>query len=105
MPTLGPENTLTIMLSASVGVSISGNSRMTATAKSPLTGLIGDSQVGGFFPAEMKFSGYDGIVFTGKSPRPVYLWIHDGEAEIKDASHLCGRTTGEVEKTIRDELR
>jgi aldehyde:ferredoxin oxidoreductase len=101
---LGPENTLTIMLSASTGVSISGQSRMTATAKSPLTGLIGDSQVGGFFPAEMKFSGFDGIVFTGKSPKPVYLWIHDGEVELKDASHLWGKITGEVEKTIREEL-
>src|SRR4030066_1896676 len=101
---LGPENTLTIMLSASTGVSISGQSRMTATAKSPETGLIGDSQVGGFFPAEMKFSGFDGIVFTGKSPKPVYLWIQDGEAELRDASHLWGKITGDVEKMIREEL-
>ena len=101
---LGPKNTLTIMISATTGVSISGNSRMTATAKSPLTGLIGDSQVGGFFPAELKFSGFDGIVFTGKSPAPVYLWIHDGEAELKDASHLWGKITGDVEETIREEL-
>jgi aldehyde:ferredoxin oxidoreductase len=101
---LGPENTITIMLSASTGVSISGQSRMTATAKSPLTGLIGDSQVGGFFPAEMKFAGFDGIVFTGRSPKPVYLWIHDGVAELKDASHLWGKITGDVEKTIREEL-
>jgi aldehyde:ferredoxin oxidoreductase len=101
---LGPENTLTIMLSASTGVTVSGQSRMTATAKSPLTGLIGDSQVGGFFPAEMKFSGFDGIVFTGRSPNPVYLWIHDGVAELKDASHLWGKITGDVEKIIREEL-
>src|SRR4030065_2630150 len=101
---LGPENTLTIMLSASTGVSISGQSRMTATAKSPLTGLIGDSQVGGFFPAEMKFAGFDGIVFTGKSPKPVYIWVHDGEVELRDASHLWGKITGDVEKTIREEL-
>jgi len=101
---LGPENTLTIMLSASTGVSISGQSRMTATAKSPETGLIGDSQVGGFFPAEMKFSGFDGIVFSGKSPKPVYLWLHDGEAELRDASHLWGKITGETEKAIREEL-
>lgn len=101
---LGPQNTLTFMLSPTTGVSISGQSRMTATAKSPLSGLIGDSQVGGFFPAEMKFSGYDGIVFTGKSPKPVYLWIHDGEAELRDASQLWGKITGEVEKIIREEL-
>lgn len=100
---LGPKNTLTIMLSATTGVSISGQSRMTATAKSPLTGLIGDSQVGGFFPAEMKFSGFDGIVLTGRSPKPVYLWVHDGEAELKDASHLWGKITGDAEKMIREE--
>jgi aldehyde:ferredoxin oxidoreductase len=101
---LGPENTLSFMISPTTGVSISGNSRMTATAKSPETGLIGDSQAGGFFPAELKFSGFDGIVLKGKSARPVYLWIHDGEAELKDASHLWGKITGDVEKMIRDEL-
>jgi aldehyde:ferredoxin oxidoreductase len=101
---LGPVNTLTIMLSATTGVSISGQSRMNATAKSPLTGLIGDSQVGGFFPAELKFAGFDGIVFTGKSPKPVYLWIHDGVPELRDAAHLWGKITGDVEKTLREEL-
>ena len=101
---LGPENTLTLMLSATTGVSISGQSRMTATAKSPLSGLIGDSQVGGFFPAEMKFSGFDGIVFTGKSPKPVYLWIHDGEAELKDASRLWGKITRDAHEAILEEV-
>jgi aldehyde:ferredoxin oxidoreductase len=101
---LGPQNTLAFMLSPTTGVSISGQSRMNATAKSPLTGLIGDSQVGGFFPAEMKFSGYDGIVFTGKSPKPVYLWLQDGKAELRNASQLWGKITGEVEKLIREEL-
>ncbi len=101
---LGPENTLTMMISPTTGVSISGQSRMTATAKSPLSGLIGDSQVGGFFPAELKFAGFDGVVFTGKSPKPVYLWVHDGEAELRDAGHLWGKITGEVEKLIREEL-
>lgn len=101
---LGAKNTLTLMISATTGVSISGQSRMNANAKSPLTGLIGDSQVGGFFPAELKFSGFDGIVFTGKSPKPVYLWVHDGQAELRDATHLWGKITGETEKTIREEL-
>ncbi len=101
---LSPQNTLAFMLSPTTGVSISGQSRMNVTAKSPETGLIGDSQVGGFFPAELKFAGFDGIVFTGKSSKPVYLWIHDGEAELRDAAHLWGKITGEVEKTIREEL-
>ncbi len=101
---LGAENTLVFMISPTTGVSISGQSRMNVTAKSPLSGLIGDSQVGGFFPAELKFAGFDGVVIKGKSPKPVYLWLHDGEAELRDASRLWGKITGEVEKLIRDEL-
>ncbi len=101
---LAPENTLAFMISPTTGVSISGQSRMNVTAKSPLSGLIGDSQVGGFFPAELKFAGFDGIVVQGKAPKPVYLWLHDGEAELRDASRLWGRITGDVEKMIREEL-
>jgi aldehyde:ferredoxin oxidoreductase len=101
---LGPENTLSFMLSAATGVAISGQSRCTATAKSPMSGLIGDSQAGGFWPAELKFAGFDGVVFTGRSPRPVYLWVHDGEAELRDAGHLWGKITGEVQALIQEEL-
>jgi aldehyde:ferredoxin oxidoreductase len=101
---LGPENTLAIMLSAATGVPVSGQSRANATAKSPLTGLVGDSQTGGFWPAELKFAGFDGIVITGRSEKPVYLWIHDGQAELRDASHLWGKITGEVQGAIREEL-
>ncbi len=101
---LGPQNTLCFMLSATTGAAISGQSRATATAKSPLTGLVGDSQAGGFWPAELKFAGFDGIVVAGKSPKPVYLWIHDGQAELRDASHLWGKITGEAERAIKQEL-
>ncbi len=99
-----PRNTLTFFLSAATGVPISGQSRATANAKSPLTGLIGDSQAGGFWPAELKFARFDGIVIYGRAPKPVYLWIHDGEAELRDASHLWGRPTGEVEHMLCEEL-
>jgi aldehyde:ferredoxin oxidoreductase len=103
---LGPQNTLSFFVSASTGVAISGQSRCTATAKSPLTDLVGDAQAGGFWPAELKFSGFDGVVITGQSVKPVYLWIHDGQAELKDASNLWGHgyTTGQTEKHIRTEL-
>ncbi|HZY44486.1 MAG TPA: aldehyde ferredoxin oxidoreductase N-terminal domain-containing protein, partial [Anaerolineae bacterium] len=103
---LGPQNTLCFFISASTGVAISGQSRCTATAKSPLTDLVGDAQAGGFWPAELKFAGFDGIVITGKAVKPVYLWLHDGQAELKDATHLWGKgfTTGEAEKHIRTEL-
>lgn len=69
---------------------------MTVNAKSPLTGAIGDSQAGGFFPAEMKNAGFDGVVFLGKAERPVYLWLNNGQAGLCDASHLWGLGTWET---------
>ncbi|MBI1800459.1 MAG: aldehyde ferredoxin oxidoreductase family protein, partial [Chloroflexi bacterium] len=101
---LAPDNILTMMLSPLTGAAISGQSRMSANAKSPLTGGIGDAQCGGFFPAELKFAGFDGIVIRGRATHPVYLWIHDGEVEIRDADHLWGRITGDAERLIREEL-
>lgn len=101
---LGPENTLCVMVGPATGTGIAGQSRVTVTAKSPLTGLIGDSQGGGFWPAQLKHAGFDGIVVYGKAERPVYLWIHDGEAELRDATHLWGKFTADVEDAIREEL-
>jgi len=101
---LGPENILVMALSVLTGTAISGQSRLTAAAKSPLTGGIGDSQGGGFFPAELKFAGFDAVVIKGKTEKPVYLWIHDGQYELRDASHLWGKITGESEAAIREEL-
>lgn len=101
---LGPDNILGLSVGVATGAPISGQSRMTANAKSPLTGAIGDSQCGGFWPAELKFSGFDAVIVRGKASSPVYLWVHHGEAEIRNASHLWGKVTGDVEKAIREEL-
>ena len=101
---LGPENVLVLALSVLTGAPISGQSRMTAVAKSPLTDAVGDSQAGGFFPAEMKFSGFDAFVIKGRAEKPVYLWVHNGEAELRPAEHLWGKITGEAEALIREEL-
>ncbi|MBN1180370.1 MAG: aldehyde ferredoxin oxidoreductase family protein [Anaerolineae bacterium] len=101
---LGPENTLSLMVGVTTGAPFSGQSRVAATAKSPLTGLVGDSQAGGFWPAELKRAGFDGIVLHGRAARPVYLWVHDGAAELRDAAHLWGRVTAEVEDAIFEEL-
>jgi aldehyde:ferredoxin oxidoreductase len=101
---LSPENVLTLMTGVTTGAAISGQSRINANAKSPISGGIGDSQGGGFFPAELKFAGFDGLVIKGKSPKPVYLWIKDGITELRDASHLGGRITGEVESALKQEL-
>ncbi len=101
---LGPENVLALFTSVTTGAAISGQSRINANAKSPISGAIGDSQAGGYFPAELKFAGYDGIVIKGKSPKPVYLTIIDGRAELHDAAHLMGKITGEVEDMLKREL-
>jgi len=98
-----PANVLTMMISAPTGVPISGQSRMTANARSPLAAGIGDSQCGGFFPAELKFAGFDGLVIQGKAETPVYIWLHEGEAELRDASHLWGKTTSQVETMLKQE--
>lgn len=100
----GPENTLAFMLAGITGAPIAGQSRATVVAKSPLTGGVGDSQAGGFWPAELKFAGFDGIVIRGISPKPVYLWINQGEVELRDASHLWGKMTGEVDELLAEEL-
>lgn len=101
---LAPENTLVLALSAITGTPISGQSRMTSVAKSPLTDAIGDAQCGGYFPAELKFAGFDALVVKGRAETPVYLWIKDGEAELRPADHLWGKITGEAEAEIRAEL-
>lgn len=101
---LGPENTLSLMVGVATGAPISGQSRVSATAKSPISGLADESTAGGFWPAELKFAGFDGVVIRGQALRPLYLWIHDGEAELRDARHLQGRFTADVEDIIRKEV-
>ncbi|MFN8470640.1 MAG: aldehyde ferredoxin oxidoreductase family protein [Anaerolineae bacterium] len=101
---LGPDNVLIFSLSVLTGTPIHGQSRATATAKSPLTGGAGDSQAGGFWPAEAKFAGFDAIVVKGSSPTPVYLWLHEGEAELRDGEHLWGMDTAETWTTLKKEL-
>ncbi len=101
---LAPENVLTLFTGVTTGAPISGQSRLNANAKSPISGGIGDSQSGGFFPAELKFAGFDGIVIKGKSPKPVYLAIVEGKAELRDAAHLMGKLTGEVDDIIHKEI-
>jgi len=101
---LSPENVLTLMCGVTTGAAISGQSRINANAKSPISGGIGDSQGGGFFPAELKFAGFDGIVIKGKSSKPVYLKIVDGKFELHDAAHLMGKITGDVDAILHQEV-
>ncbi|MFQ6080417.1 MAG: aldehyde ferredoxin oxidoreductase family protein [Candidatus Bathyarchaeia archaeon] len=99
-----PENLLIFATGVITGHSFSGSGRNSVGAKSPLTGAYGDAEAGGFWGAELKKAGYDAIVVRGKAEKPTYVWIHDGEVELRDASHLWGRATGEVEGLIKKEL-
>jgi len=101
---LGPENTLIVSAGLLVGTCASATSRTDFMAKSPLTGLIGNANMGGFFAPELRWAGFDHLVIKGKAEKPVYLWIHNGEIEIRDASHLWGKTTTDTQWAIREEL-
>jgi aldehyde:ferredoxin oxidoreductase len=101
---LGPDNLLAVFPSVVTGATIAWQSRINVNAKSPMSGAIGDSQAGGFFPAEFKFAGYDGIIFRGQSKGWVYLTIIDGKAELHTASHLVGKVTGEVDLLLKQEV-
>lgn len=101
---LGEENVITFSVGPITGAPISGAARHSVTAKSPQTGGIGTSEAGGYWAPELKKAGFDAVIITGKAPKPVYLWIHNGEAEIRDASHIWGKLTKESQEAIRSEL-
>ncbi|MEY4725344.1 MAG: hypothetical protein RL043_1493, partial [Pseudomonadota bacterium] len=83
------------------GTVASTGGRYTVVTKGPLTGAIACSNSGGYWGAELKFAGYDMVIFQGKSPKPVYLSISDDTVELKDASHLWGKTVWETEELIK----
>jgi aldehyde:ferredoxin oxidoreductase len=101
---LGPENRLIVALGPVTGLSLPGASRFCMGAKSPLTGGIAKSEAGGFWMVDMKRAGYDAIIVEGRAEKPVYLWINNGEAVIKDARHLWGKEVKETQEAIRAEL-
>ncbi len=101
---LGPENKLIFAGGPLTGIALGGAARHAVGAKSPLTGGVAKSEVGEWWGAQFKRAGYDALIVEGKADRPVYLWIHHGQAEIRDASHLWGRDTRETQQTIRAEV-
>jgi len=101
---LGPGNKLIFATGALTGIPVGGSGRNSIGARSPLTGTIASSEVGGFWGAQLKKSGFDLIIVEGKADSPVYLWINDGTAELKDATHLWGIENLEVHTRIREEL-
>jgi len=101
---LGPKNTLMISGGFLTATCASATARTHIMAKSPLTGLLGSANMGGFFAPELAWAGFHHLVIKGKAKKPVYLWIHNGEIEIRDAGNLWGKTTTETQWAIRKEL-
>jgi aldehyde:ferredoxin oxidoreductase len=102
---LSPENKLIMATGPLTGTMASTGGRYTVITKGPLTGAIACSNSGGFFGAELKFAGWDMIIIEGKSAKPVYLYIENEKAELRDAAHLWGKTCWETEETIKNGLQ
>ncbi|MBW1667698.1 MAG: aldehyde ferredoxin oxidoreductase family protein [Deltaproteobacteria bacterium] len=101
---LGPDNVLLFSGGILTATCASATARTHVMAKSPLTGLLGSANMGGFFAPELAWAGFHHIVIKGKARKPVYLWIHNGEIEIRDAKNIWGRTVTDSQWAIRDEL-
>jgi len=100
----GPDNVLVFAASVLTGTAIPGSARVSAGAKSPLTGAYGEGEAGGYWGVKLRWSGYDGVIIAGRSERPVYLWINNDTVELRDASNLWGKETYETQEAIRDEV-
>lgn len=101
---LGPENKVFFGVGPCNGTSMSGSQRFNISAKSPLTGFLGDSNNGGDLGAELKYAGYDMIIIEGQSEKPVYIWINDDNVELRDASHIWGKMTSQTRRIIEKEV-
>jgi len=101
---LSPQNPLIFMTGPLTGTAAPSCGRYVVCAKSPLTNIWGESNAGGYFGPKLKFAGYDGIIFTGKTDTPIYLAILNGKAEIKDARHLWGKNVYETQRLIAEEI-
>ena len=101
---LSPDNKLIFALGPVSGLHLPGAGRHCVGAKAPITGRIGYAEAAGFWAAELKRARYDAIIIEGKAETPVFLWVQDGEASIKNADHLWGKETRETQDIIREEL-
>ncbi len=101
---LGPDNPLIVSGGLLTATCASATARTHVMAKSPLTGLLGSCNMGGFFAPEMAWAGFHHLVIKGKAKKPSYIYIHNGEIEIRDAKNIWGKTTTDAQWAIRDEL-
>ncbi|HUT93204.1 MAG TPA: aldehyde ferredoxin oxidoreductase family protein [Thermoguttaceae bacterium] len=101
---LGPRNKLIFLTGPLVGTMAPGANKVTVSFRSPLSETYSFSLCGGHLAPELKFAGFDGMVVEGRSDQPVYLWIDNGTATLRDAAHLWGKLTHDTEDAIREEL-
>lgn len=101
---LGPDNALMISGGILTATCASATARTHVMAKSPLTGLLGSANMGGFFSPELAWAGFHHLVITGKAEKPVYLFVHNGEIEIRDARGIWGKSVTDAQWAIRDDL-
>ncbi|WP_078594698.1 aldehyde ferredoxin oxidoreductase family protein [Evansella clarkii] len=99
---LSEDNMLAIMTGPLTGTRIHMSGRLCTVTRSPLTGTVTDSHMGGWTAARLKWAGFDNLIFTGKSNTPVYLYVEDGKAELKDASALWGKGVRGTIKALQD---
>jgi len=99
-----PENVLVFMTGPLTGTPVYGSGRYVVAAKSPLTMAWGEAHASGYWGVELKKAGFDGIVIKGRASTPVYLYVHDGSIEIRDASKIWGLDTFETDEYIKKEL-
>ena len=102
---LSPENKIIWATGPLTGTMASTGGRYTVITKGPLTGTIACGNSGGYWGAELKMAGWDMVIFEGKSPKPVYLYINDDVAELRDAAHLWGKSVWETEETLKKTLQ
>ncbi|HET9911118.1 MAG TPA: aldehyde ferredoxin oxidoreductase family protein [Anaerolineales bacterium] len=99
---LSPDNILCFMNGPMTGSEANMSGRMAIVTKSPLTGTVTDSHHGGWSAARLRWAGYDGLVFKGKAPKPTYVYIHDGQLELLDASEVWGKGVHDTIKHFKD---
>ncbi len=100
---LSPENILVMATGALTATPAPTGNRYMVVTKSPLTGALSNSNSGGFFPTEMKRTGFDMFIFTGRAEHPVYLWVNNGQAELRSAEHLWGKLVPECDDIVISE--
>jgi aldehyde:ferredoxin oxidoreductase len=101
---LGPDNPLVFMTGPLVGTAMPSAGRCSVCALSPLTGIWGEANTGGFLGPELRFAGYDGLIITGRSEKPVWLAVIEGQAELRDADGIWGSDSYEAQDRVRADL-